>query len=150
MIFDNLDKLEMYLPFLPKLQKVIEILDRGDIYEQENGRYTTDDPDVRYVIMSYETTTEPGPFEIHRVETDVQIVLAGSELLAMTWRELASTAGEYDEKKDAALFDGGEPTVVLNGIPGRFVVFFPGEPHKAQVSAGEKSTVKKVVFKLKD
>lgn len=140
----------MYLPLLPKLQKVIEILDRGQIYEQAEGTYTTDDSDVCYVITSYETDTKPGQFEIHRRDTDVQIVLAGSELLAMTWRELVSTAGSYDADNDVSFLDGGEPTVVVNAIPGRFVIFFPGEPHKAKVASGEISTVKKLVFKLKD
>lgn len=150
MVFDNLEKMEMYLPVLPKLQKVIDILDRGEVYEQADGHYTTDDPDVRYFISSYETTTAPGPFEIHKRDTDVQIVLSGKELLALTWRELASTAGAYDEKKDAAFFEGGDPTIVIEGIPGRFVVFLPGEPHKACVAAGEPATVRKLVFKLKE
>lgn len=149
MLFDTLDNLELYIPVLPKLRKVIEIMDRGLPYEAEPGKYTTDDPDVRYVVSSYMTNTEPTQFESHRKETDVQIVLEGQELIALTWRELADKATPYDAASDCVLLDG-DPTVVIQATTGRFSVFFPGEPHKPGVAIGESSAVKKVVFKIKD
>ncbi len=149
MLFDTLDNLEMYVPALPKLRKVIEILDRGMPYEQEVGRYTTDDPDVTYTISSYMTSLEPKQFESHRVNTDVQIILEGQELMALTWREMADGGSGYDPKTDNSFCDG-EPTVVINGAVGRFVVFFPGEPHKCCVAVGEPSLVRKVVFKINE
>lgn len=149
MLFDTLDNLELYVPVLPKLKKVIEIMDRSLPYDAEPGSYSTDDPDVRYVVSAYMTSFEPKKFESHRKETDVQIVLEGQELMALTWRELADQASPYDPDNDCVFLDG-EPTVVIQATQGRFVVFLPGEPHKPGVALGEPSAVKKVVFKIKD
>lgn len=149
MLFDTLENLELYVPVLPKLRKVIEIMDRGLPYDAEPGSYTTDDPDVRYIVSAYMSSAESKQFESHRKETDVQIVLEGQELMALTWRELAGQATPYDEEKDCVFLDG-EPTVVIQATQGRFSIFLPGEPHKPGVALAEPSAVKKVVFKIKD
>ncbi|MDY4609576.1 MAG: YhcH/YjgK/YiaL family protein [Sphaerochaetaceae bacterium] len=149
MLFDTLDNLELYIPVLPKLKKVIEVMDRSLPYDAEPGAYTTDDPDVRYVVSAYMTSAEPKRFESHRKETDVQIVLEGQELMALTWRELADQASPYDPDNDCVFLDG-DPTVVIQATIGRFAIFLPGEPHKSGVALGDPSAVKKVVFKIKD
>jgi YhcH/YjgK/YiaL family protein len=149
MLFDTLDNLELYIPVLPKLAKVIEIMDRSLPYDAQPGEYATDDPDVRYIVSAYTTSVAPKQFESHRKETDVQILLEGEELMALSWRDLAANASPYDESSDCVLFDG-EPTVVMQAAPGRFAIFFPGDTHISQVAIGEPAAVKKVVFKIKD
>jgi len=150
MIFDNLDNLEMYIPVLPALRQVIDIMDHDDLYKIADGHYETKDSKVCYNVMSYDTKTEQGPFEYHKKHTDVQIVLFGKELQSTSWRELKSISEPYHEDGDYCLTDGIEPISVLDSIPGRFSIFFPGELHKAGVVSGEVSHIKKVVFKIKD
>lgn len=150
MVFDNLDNLEMYIPVLPALRQIIDIMDHDDLYEKKNGHYETKNPKVSYNIMSYDTKSTDAPFEFHKKNTDVQIVLFGKELLSTSWRELKSISEPYNEKDDYCLVHDIEPISALEGIPGRFAIFFPGELHKAGVISGEVSHVKKVVFKVLD
>lgn len=149
MVFDTLDQLEMYIPVVPKLRLIADIMDHDDLYEKECGSYTTKDPDVTYTISQYMTTSGGKQFEFHKDHTDVQIVLKGQELMSTTWRELKNQCETFDAKGDVGFFQA-EPTTVLQATQGRFAVFFPGEPHKSGISAGEVSPVKKVVFKVLD
>ena len=87
MLFDSLDNLELYYPEVPRMQTVVEIMDKGDVYDMEPGSYQTKDPKVRYIISEYETDSKEKPYEIHRRATDVQIMLEGEELMSVSWRE---------------------------------------------------------------
>jgi len=147
MIFDTLDNLELYLPLLPQLKKVIEVMDRGEVYAMECGLYTTQDEKVRYRILSYMTSDAKKQYEIHKNAVDVQIVLEGEELMSLSWRESIKDASPQDGEDDTLLVEG-EPLSVVHASVGRFVVFFPGEPHKCAVAVANAQRCKKVVFKL--
>jgi len=147
MLFDTLDNLELYQPLLPLLQTVIEVMDKGDVYTMKDGSYATDNPNVRYSIGSYMTSSEGKRYEIHKKATDVQIMLEGEELMSVTWREAVKDATPYDEAKDIHFCDG-DPLLVMHAAVGRFCVFFPGEPHKPGVPVVNPMACRKVVFKL--
>ena len=149
MIFDTLDQLEMYIPLLPAIRLIADIMDHDDLYDAACGSYRTKDSKVTYRISEYTTSSADKPFEYHKDHTDVMIILSGQELMSTSWRELKSQSITYDEKTDTGFFQA-EPVSVLQAAQGRFAVFFPGEPHKSGVSSGEPSLVKKVVFKVED
>lgn len=148
MIFDTLDQLEMYIPLLPALRVVADVMDHDDVYDKEPGTYSTYDKKVSYTVMEYRTS-QSRQFEFHKDHTSVQIVLKGQELMSTTWRELKRQCENFNSTSDVGFLDA-EPISVLQATQGRFSVFFPGEPYKAGVSYGEPAVVKKVIFKVLD
>ena len=149
MVFDTLDQLEMYIPLLPAIRVVADTMDHDELYDKAPGRYSTRDPKVTYTIYEYMTSAADKPFEYHREHSDVMIVLSGQELMSTSWRELKNQSQAFDPKADVGFFQA-DPVTVLQAAQGRFAIFFPGEPHKSGIAAGEPSLVKKVVFKIED
>lgn len=149
MVFDTLDQLEMYIPILPAIRVIADTLDHDELYDKPAGSYTTRDPKVTYKILEYMTSAADKPFEFHKDHSDVMVVLSGQELMSTSWRELKKQCETFDEKKDVGFFQA-EPISVLQAAQGRFAIFFPGEPHKSGVAAGEPALVKKAVFKVED
>ncbi len=149
MVFDTLDQLEMYIPILPALRIIADTMDHDELYDKPCGSYSTKDPNITYKISEYMTSAADRPFEFHKDHSDVMIILSGQELMSTSWRELKKQCESFDETKDVGFFQA-EPISVLQAAQGRFAIFFPGEPHKSGIAAGEPSLVKKVVFKVKD
>lgn len=149
MIFDTLDKLEMYIPLVPKLKAVAEAMDHDNIYDKEKGKYTTPDPDVTYEVQEVTTSVSDVPFIVHKKHTVISIVLSGVELASTTWRELKDQAIAFDAKTDTGLFQA-EPISALQSAQGRFALFFAGEPYKTSVALGESQRVKKVIFRIRE
>lgn len=48
MIFDQLTNMERYIPCLPELKIVQEILESGTLKSKEYGSYSTDNPKIHY------------------------------------------------------------------------------------------------------
>lgn len=149
MIFDILEKLEMYIPCVPQLRTVADAMDHDDVYNLACGKYRTPDKNVEYRVVETVTSTAERPFEFHKNTTVVEIVLEGNELASTTWRELHDEASAFDEKSDTGYFFA-EPISVFNATKGRFLVFLPGEPYKTGTSAGDNLPVKKVVFTINE
>lgn len=148
MIIDRIEHLHVYTPAMPQLKEVIAILESGTLDTLPLGSYTTEDPTLRYIIMSYETVLEdPELYEIHRRDADVQILLSGCERMDTADREGFVTTVAYDEAKDA-LFGEGRKNASYHADRDHFAIFFPGEPHAPNLIDGEERTVKKVVFKV--
>lgn len=149
MVFDSLDQLEAYIPVLPALRVVADVMDHDDVYDKECGTYGTYDDKVSYTVSEYRTSVGGRQFEFHKGHSCVQIVLKGQELMSTTWRELKSQCDNFNEASDIGFTDA-EPVTVLQATQGRFALFLPGELHKTGVAFGEPSIVKKVTFKVVD
>jgi|GEM_PF-1288329 YhcH/YjgK/YiaL family protein len=148
MVFDTLEHLELYLPLVARLQTVIEVMDKGDVYDKPVGFYHTNVKEVTYTIVSSSPCTDKKKYLVRKKTTDIMIVLEGEELTATTWREAVKEGTPYDEKTDS-LFVEGEPLAVLKAAVGRFSIFLPGEPHKYGVSEDTNpTTTKKVIFSV--
>ena len=149
MVFDTLDQLEMYIPVLPSIRLIADIMDHDDLYEMPCGTYRTKDSKVSYTISEYMTAASDRPFEYHTNCCMLFVVLKGQELLSTSWREMKKESLSFDKATGVGFFQG-EPISVLQATQGRFAVFFPGEPFKSGVAMGESSLVKKVVFKVEE
>jgi len=149
MIFDSLDQLEMYIPLLPALRVVADVMDHDNVYDKECGTYSTYDGNVSYVVSEYRTSSGGKQFEFHKNHSYVQIVLCGQELMSTTWRELKGQCDHFNASSDVGFTDA-EPISVLQATQGRFAVFFSGELYKTGVALGEPALVKKVTFKIKE
>jgi YhcH/YjgK/YiaL family protein len=88
---------------------------------------------------------EAARLECHRQYIDVQVVLAGTEMVG--WRPLddcRQVAQAYDPGQDIAFF-GDRPEVWLKMGPGMFAIFFPEDAHAPLAGKG---TVLKAVGKV--
>lgn len=150
MIFDTLANLELYIPMVPHMKTVIDLMDRGEVYKDQPGAYGTPDSNVTYLVTEIEAGNQPGPFMFHRNTTVVEIVLSGHDLFSLAWRENKDSTIGYDNATDTGTLDG-DPIAVFQGEEGRFAVFFPGEPYRLGVSSsGQTDKVKRIVFRIAD
>ena len=148
MIIDRIENLAKYIPALPQLEEVVAILESGAPFDSPLGLYTSDGSSLRYTIMSYEAeAVEERPYEIHRRDADVQILLAGRERMDVADSESFVPTGEYSAERDI-VFGSGQKIASYHADPSLFVIFFPGEPHAPNIAVGDDRDVKKVVFKI--
>jgi biofilm protein TabA len=87
-------------------------------------------------------------WESHRKYIDVQCVLVGEERMGK-WpvAEVTSTTRPYDEAKDVANYTA--PGKFYNIPGGTFIIFFPGEAHRPNITPGGNKVVKKLVIKVR-
>lgn len=149
MIFDTLENLPKYAHLLGGIKEAVRCLQNEDFTEKAAGSYKTDDPGCRYNIGEYETSSQDKHFETHRLEADIQIMLKGSEIMEYTSPALCKNHGEYIEERDISFADG-DTLLRCTAVPGFFVLFFAGEPHKPGLPVSEPERVKKIVFKIKE
>ena len=148
MIIDRIENLAKYIPVLPQLKEVVAILESGALSTLPLGAYPCDDPSLRYTIMSYETeAVDERPYEIHRRDADVQMLLAGRERMDTGDSESFVPSGEYSAERDI-VFGSGRKIASYYADPSLFVIFFPGEPHAPNIAVGDDRAAKKVVFKI--
>ncbi|MDD4083296.1 MAG: YhcH/YjgK/YiaL family protein [Sphaerochaetaceae bacterium] len=150
MVFDTLENLELYIKLVPEIKTITDVLDRGDIYREKPGFYTTPEENVSYLITEFDTSGEAKPFICHKNTTVLEIVLSGQDLMSLAWRENQERQIKYDSKTDLMTLDG-DPIAAFTAIPGRFAIFFPGEPYRNGIAVEkENESVKRVVFTIKD
>jgi biofilm protein TabA len=148
MIIDRLEELTRYTPMLPQLKEAIRIIESGVLSTQELGRYECEDPSLYYTIMEGETTLiEAESYEVHRRAHDLQILLTGSERMAVASSTTFEPTTEWDSERDA-IFGRAQEIVSYYADPSLFTIFFAGEPHAPSLVGAQPQRVKKVVFKL--
>lgn len=148
MIIDSLSNLSCYISSVPELRLVQQILSE-DLLSKELGFHQTSDPSLRYIIMTYQTEKKGADlYEIHKKETDVQILLQGTEVMEIGSRESFKTTVAYDAAKDAA-FGPAESILTYRADQNHFALFFPGEPHAPNLIDKVQQRIIKVVFKIR-
>ena len=146
MIFDSIERLDLYSGAVPALLEVKEELMRRDFSSLPAGEYRTEKSGILIQVQEYETALDK-QFEVHGRFIDVHIVIRGSESYEVM-RCLDKLPESFESDKDIGFFDGEkEGSVTLTD--GVFVLSFPYEPHKPRVSAtGNNDKVRKLVVKI--
>lgn len=85
--------------------------------------------------------------EYHHQWADIQVVLAGSEIINAGMQSLARH-GDEERKPDLFIAPAAQHPVSLTLGGGDFAVFLPGEPHQALCAVAEPMIVRKAVFKV--
>ena len=148
MIFDQISQMKNYVSTLPALKHVIDILESGKLDGMELGNHTTEYKYLRFNLFTYKTEkTEATEYEVHKKETDIQILLKGHEKMDVASRELLIETKAYDEDKDFFMVQGKKQNT-YHARKGSFAIFFPGEPHAPNLMDETSSQVLKVVFKV--
>lgn len=128
--------------------KAFSYLRDTDLLTLKNGRHTIDGDNVYSIVSEaplkdYDKTA----FESHKNYIDLQYVIAGEENMGRTSVESLTVDKAYNDKADIAYYkgDGKIYTVPQNS----FLLFFPGEAHRPNISPGGNKVVKKVVIKIR-
>jgi biofilm protein TabA len=143
MILDKMTHLNLYLQ-----KQAIKIAEdfAASAGELAPGRYELE---MGMYAMVQEGTTKPvdqGLFETHRKYIDLQMVIAGEEILQ--WADIADlkTQKAYDADRDAEFFEGSGIDIVVK--PGMIYIMYPHDGHKPCAHRGQATTYRKLVVKI--
>ncbi|MBP7603902.1 MAG: YhcH/YjgK/YiaL family protein [Spirochaetes bacterium] len=147
MITDTIENAALYGMPGTALRRALEFVARTDLDALSAGR-TDIDADIWCLVSEYDTRPAGElKWEAHRVCTDVQVVLAGTECIGYAPVSSMRTAVEYDADKDVMFLEG--EGVLVPVLPGRFVVLMPQDAHMPGIARGAAGRVKKLVIKVR-
>ncbi|WP_205509197.1 YhcH/YjgK/YiaL family protein [Longitalea arenae] len=129
--------------------KAFAFLKEQNLQTIAKGKYAIDRDNVFASV-----TEEPGKdfdktgWESHQKYIDVQCIIVGEEKMGK-WpvAQVTSITRPYDEKKDVANYTAPGKFYTLPA--GSFIIFFPGEAHRPNITPGGNKVVKKIVIKVR-
>ena len=103
---------------------------------------------VTVIVQEYNTKT-PGEelLEAHKKKIDLQYMVSGKELHGSAPLSETTESKAYDASNDAGFYHSGKIKYYV-ASPEQFSIFFPTDAHIPNVQFGDKTTVKKIVFKI--
>jgi YhcH/YjgK/YiaL family protein len=128
--------------------KAFAFLKDTDLQTLTVGRHVIDGDNVFAIVQEAPTKDyDKTAFESHLNYIDLQYVIKGEEMMGRTPVDSVKVDKPYNEKADIAYYtgDGKIFTVKENS----FLLFFPGEAHRPNITPGGNKVVKKVVIKIK-
>ena len=147
MITDNLKNAKIYYAIHPYFEKAFEYLQNTNFQKLSDGRHNIEGDKIFALISRYETvSTEEKKWESHRKYIDIQYLAEGNEKIGFSEHSLLKEETEFSEKDDYQLFSGSGDFFTLN--KDKFVIFFPGEPHKPGCIFENSEKVLKIVIKI--
>ena len=145
MIICKYQELNRYEAAIPGLAEAMELIEKLQSFEAATYPLSNGNR-----VMTSQGTSRPVETalgEIHRKYLDIHYVVAGSEIFGWAPLEDMTPAGEFDEEKDAGMYNG---EVQFITVPAGFCyVVFPEEIHMPAVHFQEPIPQTKVVVKLK-
>ena len=110
-------------------------------YELEDGAYVS--------VQEYTTKARSeAKYEAHKKFIDIQLILSGRELIAVTPIEKMEIKDEYNEAKDVMFFHHNDECTDYVLEPGDFLILYPQDVHMPGVCVNERSLVRKIVVKV--
>jgi biofilm protein TabA len=148
----SIDQLEFYRQYNANKtywDKAFAFLKAHDLKTLAKGKYPVDGDNVFVSV-----TEDPGKdfektnWESHRKYIDVQCIITGDEKMGK-WpvAEATTITKPYDEAKDVANYTAPGKFHVVHA--GSFIIFFPGEAHRPNITPGGNKVVKKIVVKVR-
>lgn len=146
MIFDSIDRLDVYKGCVPFAEEVKEALLSKDWEKLPAGIYYTEKNHLTIQLQEVEIDPEH-QFEVHGQFIDVHVVFRCDEYYDAA-RCIDTLPSSYDEKNDFTFLEAELETRVKL-TPGVFAISFPYEPHRPKISTdSEKHLQKKIVVKI--
>ncbi len=127
--------------------KAFAYLKNTDLKTLASGKHVIDGDKV-YATVSEAPTKDydKTAFESHRKYIDLQYVITGEENMAKAPVTSVTVSKPYDEATDLADYTGeGEIYTVPAGT---FMLFFPTDAHRPNITPGGNKVVKKIVIKI--
>lgn len=149
MIFDKIDNLKKYKS-IPNLGLIIDFIKDKNLLSLPEGKIEIKGRKLfANVVRYFPKPAEEKNFEVHRLYTDVQLMVKGIEKIQITNKEnLKEMIKDKISQEDFQLFTASDYISNVIIKENDFIVFFPGEPHKPGCYYQElDETVLKVIFK---
>lgn len=128
--------------------KAFAYLKNTDLKTLANGRHVIDGDNVYAIVTEAPTKDyDKTAFESHRKYIDLQYVITGEENMAKAPVNSVTVSKPYDETTDLANYTGEGKIYTVPA--GTFMLFFPTEAHRPNISPGGNKVVKKIVIKIK-
>lgn len=153
-LFDSVDSAELrtqYEAARSEWDAAIAFLQRPDLMELPLGRHDLTESGTYANIQEYDTNPAvQGKYEAHRAYVDIQVVLAGEEIIYVCdladGREISMP---YDPEKDCAFFFHAVKAREVKVSPECFVILFPNDGHMpGRPVDGKSCHVRKIVVKV--
>lgn len=129
--------------------KAFAFMKEHDLTTLAKGKYPIDGNNV-YASVTEDPSRdfEKTNWESHHKYIDVQCILVGDEKMGK-WPvdKVTSITKPYDEAKDVENYTAPGKFYTLHG--GTFIIFFPGEAHRPNITPGGNKVVKKLVIKVR-
>ena len=147
MIFDSLKHCGKYAGF----EQAFAFIQKAIAENLPEGRYDIEGDSLYAIVQEY--TTKPkgeGKFESHKRYIDIQCMVSGVEVMAVTELSKMKPITAYDEEKDVAFYADYDMAVKAVLEAGEFGIFFPWDAHKPSLAYRDNpSAVKKIVVKIR-
>lgn len=147
MIYDKINNIGLYKGINKNLDTAIDYILKNDLLALPIGQTRLDDDQVYINTMDANAgASETRNYEIHKKYMDIQIDLAGVEIIHTG--DMGSMSIEsYDETADFGVVRCSLSASCTMG-PGNFIICMAGEPHKPGIAASDDTLLKKAVFKV--
>jgi biofilm protein TabA len=123
-------------------------LKNTDLKTLSNGRHVIDGENVYAIVTEAPTKDyDKTAFESHRKYIDLQYVITGEEKMAKAPVTSVTVSKPYDEATDLANYTGEGKIYTVPA--GTFMLFFPTEAHRPNITPGGNKVVKKIVIKVR-
>jgi YhcH/YjgK/YiaL family protein len=148
MISDTLSISAIYKHLGRNFEKAFEFLQQADLNSFPLGKHPIDGEIIFMIISEYTTKkVSEARWEAHRRYADIQVLLAGEEMIGFSPLADMMTNEDYNSEKDICYLEGKGDYVTLK--PGGFAVFFPHDAHQPGVEKDIRQTVRKMVIKVR-
>jgi YhcH/YjgK/YiaL family protein len=149
MFIGNIDELvDCRLLNNKAIRLIKEFINLKDLKSLTKGKYDLDNENF-INILEYDTKESDNIFESHKRYIDVHYLILGKEKLKWININKALPKGEYNCNGDYQLYSCNEDRCAEIVPDNRFIVLGFDDVHKAGISIGDISKVKKAVFKIK-
>ena len=128
--------------------KAFAYLKTTDVKNLANGRHVIDGDNVYAIVTEAPTKDyDKTAFESHRKYIDLQYVITGEENMAKAPVPSVTVSKPYDPSADIAYYTGEGKVYTVPA--GSFMIFFPTDAHRPNITPGGNKVVKKIVIKIK-
>lgn len=148
MIYDKLENIGSYLGCNENLDIAIHYILSHDLNSLPMGRTELKDSLVFINIMEANAAPiEKQKYEIHKNYMDIQIDLAGVEMIQIGDSASMETLDAYNPETDFGTVTCKNLTSCVMG-QGNFIICMPEEPHKPGIAVESDTHLHKCVFKV--
>ncbi len=132
-----------------RIKEAIRYLENLNVDELQQGKIVVND-DFFVLVQSYDTKLpEQVRYETHKKYVDIQYIVEGRELIEIAPGNILEVDEPYSEEKDIAFYKPLEQAATVVLTKGGYVVLYPEDAHRPGICAGEITTNKKLVGKVR-
>ncbi len=146
MIADRIENAHLY-PVSENIKKALDFLKNLGDKNPADCMFGKKGDDIYAMFSSYDNEKDPPVFEAHKNYIDVQYIVKGRETFG--WKVKPDfPEATYNAEKDCALFSEEDYGTFTLGA-GEFAIFFPTDAHAPKMKNAGKSTIEKIVVKVR-